>query len=77
MPVPRAIIVGGGITGLSAAYEFAQAGQPAILIEERPCLGGVIETERIEGCVIEGGPDSFLAAKPAGLELIREVGLGS
>jgi protoporphyrinogen/coproporphyrinogen III oxidase len=77
MPVPRAIIVGGGITGLSAAYEFAQAGQPAILLETRPRLGGVIETERVEGCVLEGGPDSFLAAKPAGLDLIREVGLGS
>ena len=77
MPVPRAIIVGGGITGLSAAYEFAKAGQPAILLEARPRLGGVIETERVEGCVIEGGPDSFLSAKPAGLDLIREVGLGS
>jgi oxygen-dependent protoporphyrinogen oxidase len=77
MPVPRAIIVGGGITGLSAAYEFAQAGQPAILLEARPRLGGVIETERVEGCILEGGPDSFLAAKPAGLDLIREVGLGS
>jgi oxygen-dependent protoporphyrinogen oxidase len=77
MPVPRAIIVGGGITGLSAAYEFAKAGQPAILLEARPRLGGVIETERVEGCVVEAGPDSFLAAKPAGLDLIREVGLGS
>jgi oxygen-dependent protoporphyrinogen oxidase len=77
MRVPRAIIVGGGITGLSAAYEFAKAGQPAILLEARPRLGGVIETERVEGCVVEAGPDSFLAAKPAGLDLIREVGLGS
>jgi oxygen-dependent protoporphyrinogen oxidase len=77
MPVPRAIIVGGGITGLSAAYEFAKAGQPAILLEARPRLGGVVETEMVEGCVLEGGPDSFLAAKPAGLDLIRELGLGS
>jgi oxygen-dependent protoporphyrinogen oxidase len=77
MPIPRAIIVGGGITGLSAAYEFAKAGQPAVLLEARPRLGGVIETERVEGCVVEAGPDSFLAAKQAGLDLIREVGLGS
>jgi oxygen-dependent protoporphyrinogen oxidase len=76
MPSPPAIIVGGGITGLSAAYECACAGQPAILLEPRPRLGGVIETEVIDGCVLEGGPDSFLAAKPAGMELIREVGLG-
>jgi len=77
MTSPRAIIVGGGISGLAAAYEFARANQPALLLETRSRLGGVIETERVEGCVLEGGPDSFLSAKPAGLELIREVGLGS
>ncbi len=36
----------------------------------------MIQTETIEGCVIEGGPDSFLSAKPAGEELVRELGLG-
>ena len=33
------IIVGGGISGLSAAYEFAKSGQPATLLEARPRLG--------------------------------------
>jgi oxygen-dependent protoporphyrinogen oxidase len=73
---PRVIIVGGGITGLSAAYELSVLGVPAILLEPRPRLGGVIETETIQGCVIEGGPDSFLSAKPAAAALIRELGLG-
>jgi oxygen-dependent protoporphyrinogen oxidase len=68
-------IVGGGISGLSAAYYLAKAGISSTLIEKRPRLGGVIQTERIEGCVVEAGPDSFLAAKPAALELIRELGL--
>ena len=77
MLTPGAVIIGGGITGLSAAYEFAKAGRPAILLEPRERLGGVIETETVEGCVLEGGPDSFLSAKPAGLELISELGLGS
>jgi oxygen-dependent protoporphyrinogen oxidase len=36
----------------------------------------VIQTERVEGCVIEGGPDSFLSVKPAAAELIRELDLG-
>jgi oxygen-dependent protoporphyrinogen oxidase len=75
MDSTRPIIIGGGITGLAAAYEFAQGGRPALLVEPCGRLGGVIETETIEGCVLEGGPDSFLAAKPAGMELIREVGL--
>jgi len=36
----------------------------------------VIQTQTVEGCTLEGGPDSFLAVKPAAVELIREVGLG-
>lgn len=70
-------IIGGGITGLAAAYELAQAGAETVLIEAEPRLGGVIQTETVEGCVIEAGPDSFLSAKPAGEELVRELGLGS
>jgi oxygen-dependent protoporphyrinogen oxidase len=72
----RAAIIGGGITGLSAAYELARAGVSCALIERRGRLGGVIRTERIEGCLVETGPDSFLAQKPWALELIRELGLG-
>ena len=71
----RVAIVGGGITGLSTAYYLAKAGVQPVLIEARPRLGGVIQTERVEGCVIEGGPDSFLSVKPAAMDLIRELGL--
>ncbi len=70
------VIVGGGISGLSAAYYLAKAGIPSTLIEKRPRLGGVIQTERVQGCTIESGPDSYLGVKPAATELIREVGLG-
>jgi oxygen-dependent protoporphyrinogen oxidase len=75
MPVTKIAIVGGGISGLSAAYYLAKAGTPSTIIESRPRLGGVIETVRVEGCTIEGGPDSFLAAKPAAFELLGELGL--
>ncbi len=68
-------IIGGGISGLSTAYYLAKAGRAATIIESRPRLGGVIQTEHVEGCTIEAGPDSFLSAKPAALELIRELGL--
>jgi oxygen-dependent protoporphyrinogen oxidase len=74
MDAPVAII-GGGISGLSTAYYLGKAGVPCTLIEARPRLGGVIQTEHVEGCVIEGGPDSFLSMKPAAMELIRELGL--
>ena len=69
------VIVGGGISGLSTAYYLARAGISSTLVERRPRLGGVIQTNSVEGCVIEAGPDSFLAAKPWALELIRELGL--
>ncbi|MCS7314464.1 MAG: protoporphyrinogen oxidase [Bryobacterales bacterium] len=71
----RAVIVGGGISGLAAAYELARAHVPCALIERSPRLGGVIRTERIGGCLVEAGPDSFLAEKPWASELIRELGL--
>ena len=77
----RVVIVGGGISGLSAAYFLekyaAQAGvEIAIdLMEAQNRLGGVILTERVENCLVEGGPDSFLSLKPAALELCRELGL--
>ena len=72
----RVVIIGGGISGLSTAYYLAKRGMPSTLIESRPRLGGVIRTEHVEGCTIEAGPDSFISAKPAALELIRELGLG-
>jgi oxygen-dependent protoporphyrinogen oxidase len=73
--MPNTVIVGGGISGLSTAYYLARAGAPCAIIESRPRLGGVIQTDSVEGCTLEAGPDSFLSAKPAALDLIRELGL--
>lgn len=73
----RIAIIGGGITGLAAAYEALRWNARPILIEQDRQLGGVIRTETRDGCTFEGGPDSFLSAKPAALELIRELGLAS
>ncbi len=72
---PSVVIVGGGISGLSAAYYLAKAGIASTLIEQQPRLGGVIQTELVEGCLLEAGPDSFLSAKPWAMELVRELGL--
>jgi oxygen-dependent protoporphyrinogen oxidase len=68
-------IVGGGITGLSAAYELQRRGCSVRVLEagERP--GGVIRTERFDGWVVDCGPDSLLAQKPAGVGLCRELGI--
>ena len=71
----RAVIAGGGISGLSASYDLRKAGAECVVVESNSQLGGVIRTERIEGNVLECGPDSFISQKPAALELIRELGL--
>jgi protoporphyrinogen/coproporphyrinogen III oxidase len=69
------VIVGGGISGLSAAYDLARAGISHTLFEKSPRMGGVIETRTQDNCVLECGPDSFLAAKPDLTALIKELGL--
>jgi len=75
--VPKVVIVGGGIAGLSASYELRKANVEHILIERRPRLGGVIETRRRDGCVLEAGPDSFISQKPEALALIKELGMSA
>ena len=71
----QVIIVGGGISGLSAAYELAKAGVPHTLIEKQARFGGVIETRQWEDCILEWGPDSFISQKPEAMALIRELGM--
>lgn len=71
------VIVGGGITGLSAAWTLCRA-RPDLkltLLERRDGVGGNIVTERVDGFVLDGGPDSFLRTKPQALELCRELGI--
>jgi oxygen-dependent protoporphyrinogen oxidase len=73
--VPKALIIGGGISGLSAAYYLSKAGIRPTLLERKPRVGGVIKTIVQQGCVLEEGPDGFMAAKPWAMNLIRELGL--
>src|ERR1700691_5134733 len=71
----KALIIGGGISGLSAAYYLSRAGIRPTLLEGKPRVGGVIQTSVQQGCVLEEGPDGFMAAKPWAMNLIRELGL--
>ena len=80
----RIVIIGGGIAGLSAAY-YAQKNIPdahVTLIESTSQWGGKITTDRVafddgaDAFIIEGGPDTFLATKPWGVTLCKELGLG-
>lgn len=68
-------IVGGGISGLTAARELCRQGLRVRLFERDERCGGVIKTQRVGDCVLDVGPDTLLAHKPAALALCRELGL--
>ena len=57
-------VIGGGISGLTAAYQLHQQGTPFVLLEKSDRLGGLIFTEQINGFTIDAGPDSLLIQKP-------------
>src|SRR5262245_2147088 len=69
-------IVGGGIAGLSVAYELSRRGTSFVVLERAGRAGGVILSEEIDGCVVDGGPDALLIQKPEAITLCREIGLG-
>ncbi len=70
------IIVGGGISGLSAAYTLQDSGHKVMLLEGSDRLGGKILTTEIAGSFIDAGPDSFLTRDPEMRDLCASLGLG-
>ena len=76
----RIAIVGGGISGLAAAFaleERRRAGESLEfeVYESGPRFGGVLATEQVDGCLVEAGPDSFLTEKPWAADLCRRLGI--
>ncbi len=78
----RIVVVGGGIAGLAAAHRLIEATREAgpplalTLLDAADRLGGTIATERIDGFLVERGPDSFISEKPWALALAERLGLG-
>jgi protoporphyrinogen/coproporphyrinogen III oxidase len=78
--VKRIAIVGGGIAGLTAAYELSQQARngssiEVVLFESSNRLGGIVETVREGGFIIECGPDAWVTEKPWAKALAEELGL--
>ncbi len=77
----RVVIVGGGVSGLSAAHRINELSQSQgipvdlLVLDAGSRPGGVVETGRRNGFLWEGGPDSFITEKPAALALARRLGM--
>ena len=72
------VIVGAGITGLTAAWTLQKKMRGAVrchILESALRPGGKIFSEHKDGFVVERGPDSFITQKPDAMELCRELGL--
>jgi oxygen-dependent protoporphyrinogen oxidase len=78
----RIVVIGGGIAGLAAAHRLVELARDGarpvdlVLLEAEGRLGGTIRTEHADGCLLEGGPDSFISEKPWALALAERIGLG-
>lgn len=72
------VVVGGGITGLTAAYRLAKGDGAAevVVLETDPTPGGKVRSAEVADLTLEAGPDSLLARKPWAVDLCRELGLG-
>jgi oxygen-dependent protoporphyrinogen oxidase len=76
------LILGGGISGLVTAWSILQRARQrgarltVTILEGSGRVGGNLVTDRVEGFVVDGGPDSWVASKPAAAALCRDLGLG-
>ncbi|MCR1161383.1 protoporphyrinogen oxidase [Paenarthrobacter sp. UW852] len=73
---PRAVVVGGGISGLLAARELAMAGMPVTVLEATGAWGGCVGSHVVAGLQLDSGAESYATRSSAVADLARELGLG-
>lgn len=71
---PPILILGAGVTGLSLAWRLTRLGIPVVLADCQDRPGGVIQSQRVDGYLLERGPNSFTSG-PSIMRLLSEVGL--
>jgi len=74
-PAYDVVIVGGGISGLAAAYRLRERGCSVLLLEQSDRVGGVMRSERVGGFLFEHGPTSLMTNHPEIFRLCEAVGL--
>ena len=77
----RVVVIGAGLSGLTAAYRIVERAKAArrnvevVVLEAKDRFGGAISTRRTGGFTVEGGPDSFITNKPWAVDLCKSLGL--
>jgi len=72
---PPVVVVGGGVAGLAVAREVRRRGGDVLLLEATERLGGYLRSERVDGALIEHGPQGFLGESPGVLDAVDDLGL--
>ena len=72
----RVAVVGGGISGLAAAWALADAGADVVVLEASDRVGGKLRTDSVAGISVDVGAEAMLRLRPEGLELATTAGLG-
>ena len=68
------IVVGGGISGLTAAWHLKQAGVDVCLLEAAAEVGGCTRTERRDGFLLDKGPFNVIVRDPTFQALLEALG---
>jgi oxygen-dependent protoporphyrinogen oxidase len=72
---PHVVIVGGGISGLAAAFFLRDEPVRVTVLEGSPRLGGKLSVSEVGGVAVDEGAEALLVTRPEGIALIAEAGL--
>ncbi|GAB3211797.1 protoporphyrinogen oxidase [Marinactinospora endophytica] len=73
---PHVVVVGGGLSGLTAAHRLIETGSRVTVLESAPRPGGKLHSSPVAGVPVDSGAESILTRRPEALELVADLGLG-
>ncbi|HWL99497.1 MAG TPA: FAD-dependent oxidoreductase, partial [Nocardioidaceae bacterium] len=71
----RVAVVGGGVAGLTAAYELGQAGVDVLVLEGSDRVGGKLRLAEVDGVTLDVGAEALLARRSEATDLCAAIGL--
>ncbi|WP_026119522.1 protoporphyrinogen oxidase [Nocardiopsis ganjiahuensis] len=72
---PHVVVIGGGVSGLTAAHRLNGRGVATTVIEAADAPGGKLRASPVAGVSVDAGAEAVLARRPEALDLFAELGL--